>query len=459
MRPVTQIVQMTYQNPHASMPLYVPIAVVCNTSDEDLERNITLNASLELEWVSLQKAHDTEAVLVGGGPSLKDYLDIIRDKKAHGAVIFAMNAAHQYLISNGISPDYQVIADAKEETAQLVDLSAKEYLIASQVNKSTTDKVLTAKGKCVLWHLEIGNVEKSFPEERVKRGGYTLIGGGAAVGNSSLCLAYAMGYRSFHCFGYDSSHKDGSSHVYQQPMNQFIPTVEVEWAGKKYTSSVSMKAQAEKFQITAQALKQAGCDVTVYGEGLLPAMYNTLPGDMTERDKYRLMWSYDRYREVAPGEMLTDLFIDVAKPDGLVVDFGCGTGRAALSLHRKGYQVFLLDFADNSRDEEALGLPFLEWDLENPCPIRSPYGFCTDVMEHIRPEAVDNVLYNIGESAKKVFFQISTIDDCCGAMIGHPLHLSVHPFAWWEDKLKEYFDILWSQDMGETALFYVTIQQ
>ena len=60
-------------------------------------------------------------------------------------------------------------------------------------------------------------------------------------------------------------------------MNEFIPTVNVEWAGKTYLSSVAMKAQAEKFQITGQALKREGCTINVHGEGLLPAMWNTTP--------------------------------------------------------------------------------------------------------------------------------------------------------------------------------------
>jgi len=298
-------------------------------------------------------------------------------------------------------------------------------------------------------------VEQYLPKERVQLGGYVLLGGGASVGNSAMCVAYAMGFRDLHCFGYDSSHRGEASHAYKQPMNALIPTVDVEWAGRTFTSSVAMKAQAEKFQMTAQALKQAGCQIEVYGDGLLQHMYTAAPANLTERDKYRLMWQFDSYRETAPGELTVDVFLSIAEPHGLIVDFGCGTGRAALRLAEKGHEVLCVDFADNCRDDEAMGLPFLEWDLTRPCPARGKYGFCSDVMEHIPPADVPTVLANIMEAAPRVFFRIDTEEDLCGALIGHHLHLTVQDHAAWRSALEAHGRILFEQDIGGASLFYV----
>lgn len=450
-RPLTQVVQMKYQNPHASTPMYVPVAVICNTSDQDLERNIKANSALDLEWLKASDAHNGVAVMVGGGASVEDHLEDIEALKRSGGTVFAMNAACQYIRERGTIVDYQVIADAKQETAQLVDPTVN-HLCASQVHPDTIEKA----GKPVLWHLEIGKIETILPPERVARGGYALIGGGAAVGNSALCVAYAMGYRVFHIFGFDSCHKEGRSHAYPQQMNQFIPNVEVVWAGETYTASVAMKAQAEKFQITAQALKHVGCELHLYGEGLLQAMYLSPPKDLSEREKYSLMWEFDAYREVAPGEHAVDAFLELVKPDGLIVDFGCGTGRASLALRSKGHEVYLVDFTSNCRDEEALCLPFLEWDLNHPCPLSAPFGFCTDVMEHIPPADVETVVKNMLASANKVFFQISTVPDVCGAMIGQPLHLTVRPAAWWRELFETLgFDVEWEEEGASEARFIV----
>lgn len=453
MRPAVQVVQMRYDNPHATAPLLIPVAVVCNTSDEDLEINIRASSARDLKWIEVEEPHDRIAVMVGGGPSVADHLDDIRALLGPKTDIFALNAASQYLTEyTGLVANYQVIGDAKQETAQLVDQRPGERLFASQVHPDCFKF-----GSTRLWHLEIGNVEAWFPKLRVERGGYALIGGGAAIGNAALCLAFAMGYRKFHLFGYDSCHRDNRSHAYHQPMNQFIPCVDVEWGGKTYKASVAMKAQAEKFQITGQALEQAGCEITLYGEGLLQTMWNTPAENLSERDKYRLMWQFDSYRGIAPGEEVIDKFIYIADPSGLIVDFGCGTGRPALALRNKGYDVFLVDFADNCRDQEALCLPFMEWDLTHPCPVSANYGLCTDVLEHITTDDVRIVVNNIMASARSVFFQISTTPDHWGKIIGSPLHLTVQPHGWWVSLFRTLdFDILWSEQNESSSLFYVS---
>lgn len=451
-RPTSDIVQMEYQNPHAKAPLTIPVLVVCNTSDEDLKRNIRINAARPLDWVAFVEPHDGVAVLVGGGPSMKDNFWNIERLADGGGTVFAMNAAAGFLAEHDIVPDYQVIADAKPETASLVSRRARKHLFASQCDPACFEKVRHP----TLWHLDCRDMEAEFPPERVKRGNYAIVGGGASVGNSALSLAYVLGFRNFHVFGYDSSHRGEASHAYDQPMNRFIPCVNVEWGGKVYKASVAMKAQAEKFQMMAQLLKQEGCTINVHGDGLLPAMYLTEPADLTERDKYRMMWRLDTYREVSPGEDAVAAFLDRVKPAGMVLDFGCGTGRASIAMHKAGLQPYLIDFADNCRDEEAVGLPFLEWDLTRPLPCRAPYGFCADVMEHIPTDSVDGVIRNIMGAAKVVFFQISTIPDRMGAFIGAPLHMTVRPAEWWADAFTRLgHSVEWQEADSRAARFVV----
>jgi SAM-dependent methyltransferase len=229
---------------------------------------------------------------------------------------------------------------------------------------------------------------------------------------------------------------------------------------KKYISSVAMKAQAEKFQITGQALRNEGCEINVHGDGLLPAMWNTDASDMTMRDKYRMMWFTEAYRQHSPGETLVPLILDKLKPDALVLDFGCGTGRASLELANRGIPVLLIDFADNCRDEEAINLPFLEWDLCHPMPPSAKYGMCCDVMEHIPVDDVTTVVNNIMASAETVFFNISTTTDACGALIKEDLHVTIRPHQWWQDILQNEGTIEWQLENGGDSMFLVkrTIQ-
>ena len=449
----------TYQNPHAKLPFPLRFLVVSNTSDEDREHNIRTNSALEIPWIKAEEPHNGVAVLVGGGPSVADHLDQIRELQGLGGTVFACNAASQFIRTHGVVPSYQVIADAQPQTTALVDKKADKFLLASQVNPATLD-VAMAHGQVSLWHLNIDELEILLPSRRVRRGGYAIVLGTATVGDLCLRLAYVMGYRIFHIFGFDSSHRNGESHAYKQPMNNSIPNTTVEWGNKSYYTSVAMKAQAEHFQVTARILKDDGCNLSVYGDGLLQDMYHTDSSTMSEKQVYKLMWQYDNYRHSSPGERVVDQFVEVVQPlDGAqIIDFGCGTGRASLALRAKGYNPLLVDFADNCRDQEAILMPFLEWDISQRIPLKAMYGFCADVMEHIPPGQVDNVLGNILECCEiGAFFKIATCDDVHGHLFaGRPLHLSIHPLSWWAERLEPHGRIIWTDETADSALFYVT---
>lgn len=447
------VYQRSHHNPDASMPLLVPLHVLCNTPDAILHRHVQVNSARDdLEWVSEQPAHDGIAVMCGGGPSITDNLDNIRSLQAQGATIFAMNGASQFLNERGIPVDCQVMVDAKLATQTLVDNGAAEHLFASQVHPDTMERANNPR----LWHLGIEDIEAHFPRARIEAG-YSLFGGGASCGNCAMTLVYGMGYRTFHVFGYDSSHRGNDGHAYKQTMNDGIPVVETEWGGKTYVSQVAMRQQAEKFQITGFLLKQLGCEIVVHGDGLLPAMWNTPPEGLGERDKYRLMWRTASYRELSPGERIVPLIVEQLKPDGLVIDFGCGTGRASVELAKRGHDVLLVDFADNCRDPDAMLLPFMEWDLTDPCPARALSGICCDVLEHIPPADVETVVKNIMTSVRRAFFQISTGLDVHGALIGTPLHLSINDASWWRDLFNRLgYAIEWEQSTPVEAQFVVS---
>jgi 2-polyprenyl-3-methyl-5-hydroxy-6-metoxy-1,4-benzoquinol methylase len=187
-----------------------------------------------------------------------------------------------------------------------------------------------------------------------------------------------------------------------------------------------------------------------------------------EAEKYGRLWTMPEYRKVAPGEALAQVFLREARPrsGAHVLDFGCGTGRGALMLAvLGGLRVTMIDFVRNCLDPEiqdalttqAHALSFLKADLEQPLPVHAEYGFCSDVMEHIPPEKVDQVLSNILRAAQHVFFSISTTSDHCGALIGEPLHLTIQPYAWWMQKLAERDAIIhWSARDETSCQFYVT---
>jgi SAM-dependent methyltransferase len=187
-----------------------------------------------------------------------------------------------------------------------------------------------------------------------------------------------------------------------------------------------------------------------------------------EQKKYIKCWEVDDYRTVSPGESLMPLFLETAQPnDGVtVVDWGCGTGRAGFKLYQEGLDVTLVDFAFNCLDanvKEAAKdnerLRFIEHDLSEPIILKSEFGVCCDVMEHIPEEQVDAVLDTIIDNSKHVFFNISTQHDVMGdhPEIDDDLHLTIKDYFWWLQKFLEKRCIVHhSNDLGGAVIFYVT---
>ncbi len=435
------------------------IAIECNTADAVLIQNIIANSRRPLKWISMREPPLPEgrdhAVICGGGPSLADTLDSIRWRHGLGQKVFALNNAAGFLAAHDIFPDYQVIVDARPHNAGFVGC-AFEYLLSSQCHPMVFDKALP--DATWLWHPLIERIldeDQRFVNDPRP---YSLIGGGHTVGLSAMCLAYTMGYRKLHLYGYDSSHLGEATHAYAQPQNVRDPECEVEAYGRTFHCSLAMARQMELFPDVANNLIELGCVITVDGDGLLPHSFRYLwSASMPEPQKYEAIWKHEKYRCHSPGERVAERFVQIAQPSPwqVVADLGCGTGRGGKAVERlSGARVVYVDFAPNCMDE---GQPILA-DLSRQIPVNADIGYCCDVMEHIPPGQVDDVLRNVCNVAPRIFFQIALFHDNMGAIIGQRLHLSVHTAFWWLRKLQDYGRVLHFEDHGKTAIYYLTTQ-
>jgi hypothetical protein len=160
----------------------------------------------------------------------------------------------------------------------------------------------------------------------------------------------------------------------------------------------------------------------------------------SERAKYRATWDRKEYRAVSPGlrHLGSALAWMQPEPGASITDWGCGTGVAAEEMATQGFDMRLIDIADNAYRGD---LPFFEaclWELPQEMPA-TDYGFCADVMEHIPTERVDDVLRGIEKrTLKKCYFQIALFHDSHFTHAG-PLHLSVFQAEWWQVKIEHHF--------------------
>jgi hypothetical protein len=88
-------------------------------------------------------------------------------------------------------------------------------------------------------------------------------------------------------------------------------------------------------------------------------------------------------------------------------------------------------------------------------PAPADFVVCLDVLEHIEPECLDDVLDDLKRCARKgVFLTIATGPAKKSLEDGRNAHLIQQNFAWWAPKLTSRWDVRMMQSMGyEFAIF------
>jgi Protein of unknown function DUF115/Methyltransferase domain len=224
--------------------------------------------SLAHPWLEKRAPHSGEAVIVGGAPSLSAKFDEVRWRQSTGCSVFATNNTAALLRENGIQPSYHVLLDARLETASFIteEYPPSHYLVASQCDRAVFDRL---EDEFVhVFHPLIPDIAEVLGDDQRP---VHLIGGGSTVGLKSIALAYVMGYRTFHLFGFDSSYaENGTHHAYPQGLNDADRILTVQAGGKTFKAAPWMVTQANEFQELAAQLANEGCTVTIAGDGLIP---------------------------------------------------------------------------------------------------------------------------------------------------------------------------------------------
>ena len=237
--------------------------VVCNVELEKVTSNIRYSSNLDLPWLELKPEVNRKVLLCGGGPSIKDDIEEIRQEAAKGSYIVGLNNSAQYLKSKGISVDCMMMIDSRESNLKFIESDpAREYFIASQVSGKIFDKL--PQEKITLFHIDIPNIGEYVPGNRPIQ----AVGGGSTVGLMAMCIAYTQGYRDIHLYGFDSSYKEDEGHAYAQVQQE--EAVEAVVMGRKFKTTPWMVTQTNQFQLIANQLRALNCDITVHGSGLLP---------------------------------------------------------------------------------------------------------------------------------------------------------------------------------------------
>jgi len=245
----------------------------CVASDDTLLAQIKANTKRGLpEFIPYPNPHGGKIVLVGSGPSVQGQLDSILEMKKNGYLIVALKGAHDFLLQNGIKPDWCVMLDPQEKIVNCVQLKEASitYLIASQCHPKVFEHL--SENYVVLWHALSGIGEQEILEGKV------LLGGGTTTGMRTMNMVYSLGYRHVHLYGFDSclTEKDGVSYKRvnihsENGMDKPVNSIDV-WVGKRrFWCNPAMAAQANEFQQAMSVLK--GMKVNIHGDGLIREMW------------------------------------------------------------------------------------------------------------------------------------------------------------------------------------------
>jgi len=225
----------------------------------ELGENISYSLSLGLEELNLGLVrHDGTAVIVGSGPSIKEFVEDIRAEKERGRTILAVKGAYDYLVENGITPDLYLSVEPRDRPIHHPQ-EETIFLLASRCSPKVFDRL---KGhKIILWHTWGDEDENEFIKDKMS------FGGGTTSGLRALNVMYCQGFRNFHLYGFDSCLVNGEKRIDQGTIHQDVKTIEVFLGGRTFICNMGMAQQANEFQNIYDVMPDI--HVESFGDGLI----------------------------------------------------------------------------------------------------------------------------------------------------------------------------------------------
>ena len=384
-----------------------------------------------------EKLREEPVALVCFGPSLNQSWEKLKDFKH----IISCSGSHKFLIDHGITPRWHVDVDPRQHKATLIGDTISpdtEFLMASCVHPKVFDHLQERNARITLWHTYSGEKKDTVPNI-FPRGDWVLTGG-ANVGLRALVIARFLGFTDVHIFGMDGSFPSESApkHAAFHP-NTPKKHIVAQYNNKDYLTTEAFLTCARMTFHELEMLPDVSA--TFYGDGLIQDMAKTKKLNHKEKsgiafyspavisDSYiaqnRLLHEGNAHYGVSVLKHVETIKRIYSKINAnSLLDYGCGKGLLAKNLD---FPIWEYDPAIPGKDS---------------APRRADLVVCIDVLEHIEPDYLDNVLNDILRVTKQVaFIVISTKKAQKLLADGRNTHLIVNDKQWWTDKLSLYFNI------------------
>jgi len=427
--------------------------------DETYIRNVRANCLMDLPNLEVTRDHDKIMVMVCGGPTAKMHLEEIRKKRADDRyVIFTSNQTHDWLISEGIVPHYQFIIDPKKSKLDDVKHPHKDvkYILGISCDNEVfqalagydVTRTFSVSGTGTPSDVQV--IQALFPYQEI-----TYLFGGTMAGLRAMSLADVMGFLTMEYYGFDSCYfdteEDGSPIYYSYDKKRKENILEVETSdGRMFLTSPVFASQANQFLKWRK--RYEWINFVIHGNSFTAALLEI--EEAKEKRQHNLLIT--DYHKALNKQLHTKAQHEerTKKPAfGHSGHFYAGQVSVLIGeMVKKCGEITVLDYGCGKRTLEETLPPILGMKLANydPCidgldgtPEPADLVVCTDVLEHVEPECLENVLDDLQRVTKQaLFLAVSTRLAHKSTSDGQNTHKIVQEQDWWRPKLRKRFDIV-----------------
>lgn len=242
-----------------------------NVDEQTLKENIKTNLSKGFRVITPYEGQDIEVMLIGGGPSLNDFEDEIRAKRARGVPLITTNGAYNWAVQRELKPSAQIVVDGRAFNKRFLSPLTEgcKYLISSQCDPTLLDDL--PSDRTFLWHA-VSDQETIAWIRELQGEAVWPIPGGSTVMLRAIMLLQTLGFFKVHIYGMDSCIRE-SHHAYEQSENDSDKeiTVKVKTKEREFVCAPWMALQAKEFRQMADQLSD-DVELAVYGDGLIATM-------------------------------------------------------------------------------------------------------------------------------------------------------------------------------------------
>ena len=472
---------------------------------DEVIANIEANGANGVPVFSKLPRHGGTLVFVAGGPSLLKTLEEVRKRQQAGDYILTSNNTHDYLIENGIMPNACMLIDPRESVKDCVQNPQKtvKYYVASVCNPQVFKNLAGYDVTKILVAYGLDDESDIKAHKRLyDNPGHDYVVGGTMTPLRAMPFAAMLGYARMEFYGFDSCYTDQEPPVIYSDDPRFPGALEkaqglqyqedggsrtyvideaaeggffyaykkyraesIEIAktsdGRTFLTSPGFAHQAKQFIKWVDRL-EGKLHIEVHGDSLNRHMlvlhrehqaqvraeigdrrwteeYAELQRQMHRDTQYGL-WGDKNVFVVARG--VFSLYDAVRRPMSLM-DYGAGSGALGNGL-KAIFPVLSVTNYDPFHPEWA----------GKPEPGMHDVVTCCDVMEHVEPQCVENVINYIADRARyMVIFNIALEDAEKELPDGRNAHITVRPAGWWRRKINERLVVVEAITNGQSAYF------